>query len=326
MAKYWKSSAERQDHYQEVTQQIIALLEQGILPWRQQWDGSKCEVPRNGATGHVYRGINRVMMDMRSLTLGADPRWCSYRQAVERGWQVRKGAVGTRIYFYRRIEKKGHGSNHVEEGRDHARREFFPLLKAYTVFHFSQIDGVPDYQAPAIGHEPWQKPEAVQVILDATGIEVRTVGDRACYIPSQDVICLPPVHAFANANLWAEVALHEMLHATGASSRLNRRLSTKQDSNDYALEELIVSLGVSMMGPILGLTVDVANQASYIDDWLIGLRRDKRMIFKAAAEAQRATDYLLALHPDYAASEAEPTPESDTEADPTMEPSFTEAA
>ena len=46
---------------------------------------------------------------------------------------------------------------------------------------------------------------------------------------------------------------------------------------------------------------EFTNGAAYIASWLETLRSDRKEIFRAAADAQRIADYLLALHPDYAA-------------------------
>jgi antirestriction protein ArdC len=326
MAKTWKSNTPRHDHYQEVTDQIVAALDKGVLPWRRQWVLGRCDVPINGVTGHIYRGINRVVLDMLGMRFGADPRWCSYRQALARGWQVRGGERGTRIYFYRRIERTARDGDQVRAGDEDSRRSFFPLLRAYTVFHASQIDGIPAYVAPLAGERAWQTPEAVQTILDASGIEIRSQGHRACYVPDKDIICLPPAHAFESADKWAEVALHEFAHATGFLKRLDRKLSTVFGSAEYAFEELIVSLATSMVGPELGISVDLDNQASYIDDWLGALRRDKKAIFRAAAEAQRVADFILGLHPDYAAVHAVPTNDAEESADVPADDAVGEAA
>ncbi len=62
----------------------------------------------------------------------------------------------------------------------------------------------------------------------------------------------------------------------------------------------------------LGIAVsdcEFSNNAAYIASWLERLRSDRKEIFRAAADAQRIADYLLAFHPDYANSQAGP-PES----------------
>ena len=92
------------DHYIEVTNQIIAALESGTPPWRKPWDPRKAGnpgMPRNAVTGIRYRGINVVTLATSPLALAAaDPRWATYKQAADRGWQVKKGAHGTTAYFF----------------------------------------------------------------------------------------------------------------------------------------------------------------------------------------------------------------------------------
>ena len=94
---------QRRDHYQELTDKIVAALEAGTAPWRRPWDPNACggsNMPVNVATGHRYRGVNLFVLGMSPLTFtSGDPRWCSYRQAAARGWQVRKGEKATPIYF-----------------------------------------------------------------------------------------------------------------------------------------------------------------------------------------------------------------------------------
>ena len=59
---------------------------------------------------------------------------------------------------------------------------------------------------------------------------------------------------------------------------------------------------------------DFSNNAAYVASWLEKLRSDRKEIFRAAADAQRIADYLLAYHPDYAKRQAGP-PESESGTD-----------
>jgi antirestriction protein ArdC len=74
--------AQRRDHYQELTDKIVAALEAGIAPWRRPWDSNACgasTTPVNVATGHRYRGVNLFVLGMSPLAFtSGDPRWCSY--------------------------------------------------------------------------------------------------------------------------------------------------------------------------------------------------------------------------------------------------------
>src|ERR1700709_346471 len=86
-----KPFTDRRDHYQEVTDQIIAALKAGTRPWRQPWKSGSPGLPINATTGRPYHGINVLVLAMTSFALGGDPRFCSYKQASDRGWQVRHG-------------------------------------------------------------------------------------------------------------------------------------------------------------------------------------------------------------------------------------------
>ncbi len=147
MRNFRSNPAQRRDHYQELTDKIIAALEAGTAPWRRPWDKTACggaTAPVNAATGHRYRGINLFVLGMSPLAFASnDPRWCSYRQAAARGWQVRKGEKATPVYFYKPIEIE----DKTSDGERETRR--IPILRTFSVFHASQIDGIPEL-APAV--------------------------------------------------------------------------------------------------------------------------------------------------------------------------------
>jgi len=298
------------DHYQEVTDRIIAALEAGTPPWRRPWDPDKAggpAMPRNAATGHRYRGINVLMLGMSALAFSSgDPRWATYKQAEDRGWQVRKGERGTTGYFFKRLELRD--ATKPDDDEDAVRR--IPLLRAFSLFHASQIEGIPDYLPPTIAEAPWRAPEAAEIILANSGAVIRIGGDHAFYSPATDHIQMPPRAAFDTAQKFCGVLLHEMSHWSSAASRLNRDLRNHFGSHDYAREELRAEIGQVMICTELGIAdCDFSNNAAYVASWLEKLRSDRKEIFRAAADAQRIADYLLAFHPDYATSQAGP-PES----------------
>jgi antirestriction protein ArdC len=305
-----KTNRTPRDYYQEVTDRIIAALEAGTPPWRKPWDPDKAggpAMPRNAATGQRYRGINVLTLGMSALAFSSgDPRWATYKQAEDRGWQVRKGERGTTGYFFKRLELRDDTKPDGDE--DAVKR--IPLLRAFSLFHASQIDGIPDFVPPTIAEAPWRAPEATQIILANSGAVVRFGGEKAFYSPSTDHIQMPPQGAFATAEGFCGTLVHELGHWTGAESRLNRDLRNRFGSHDYAREELRAEIGQMMVCGELGIAdCDFSNNAAYVASWLEKLRSDRKEIFRAAADAQRIADYLLAFHPDYATSQAGP-PES----------------
>ena len=121
-----RGEAERRDHYAEVTERMIAALESGVPPWRRPWDPDKAggpAMPRNAVTGARYRGINTIVLGMSPLAYdSADPRWATYKQAADRGWQVRKGERGTTAYFFKRLEVRDDTADPGEGAEEPTRR------------------------------------------------------------------------------------------------------------------------------------------------------------------------------------------------------------
>ncbi len=306
MRNFRSSPAQRRDHYQELTDKIIAALETGTAPWRRPWNPNVCggsTAPVNVATGHRYRGVNLFVLGMSPLAFASgDPRWCSYRQALARGWQVRRGEKATPVYFYKPIEIADETSE-VEGG---TRR--IPILRVFSVFHASQIDGIPTLAPAGATKTVVERVEDAEIILKASGVPVRIGGDRAFYSPAFDNIQLPPDEAFESSALRASVALHELSHASGHPSRLNRDLSGKFGSSAYSREELRAELSSLLVGSEIGLPTDIPNHASYLQSWVDVLKNDKREIFRAAADAGRIAEWILSHHPAYAAGDGEPDP------------------
>jgi antirestriction protein ArdC len=278
------------DVYQDVTSKIIEALERGVSPWVCPWiRAGEDALPVNHATGDHYRGINvlllwlsQVLADYRST------RWMTYRQAAALGGQVKKGEKGTGLVFYKPIEK----STGEFDGDGNEVIELFPLIKPFTVFNLEQIEGfeIDQRETPA-QFDPLESAEAV---LQASGVTIRYGGDRAYYRPSSDDITLPEPGRFSNPFDFYATAMHELSHATSHERRCGRiPFQTDIPKGSYAFEELVAEIGASFCMAWLGLDGDVQDHASYIDGWLQVLRHDKKAIFKASAEAQKAHQWIM---------------------------------
>jgi antirestriction protein ArdC len=152
----------------------------------------------------------------------------SYRQAAQRGWQVRKGEKGAIVFFYKKLEIRSDD----EDGRT------IPLLRAYVVFHASQLDGIPELGEPETPKPVAERIADADLIVKASGVRVAIGGDRAYYAPSTDHVQMPPDEAFTSPPYWAATILHELAHASGAPHRLNRDLAGRFGETAYAREEL----------------------------------------------------------------------------------------
>jgi antirestriction protein ArdC len=92
------------DAYGIVTEKIISLLEQGVVPWRRPWISTG--FPRNLVSKKPYRGVN---VFLHSASKYVSPFWLTYRQASELGGHVRKGEESTLIVYWKvdDVEEKG---------------------------------------------------------------------------------------------------------------------------------------------------------------------------------------------------------------------------
>jgi antirestriction protein ArdC len=299
--------AKRRDIAQEITDEIIALLESGDgLPWRMPWKRAGGGLPLRHE-GSPYRGINVFMLGLRAMTRGyASPYWMSYRQATELGGQVRKGEKSSTVVYY------GVGKNRQADtppdlpaatdrsdgdGGDSAYR----FLKWFPAFNADQIDGLPHRYHPAAddldgGARPIAELAAVaHAMIAGLGVDYIEGGDRACFVRDLDQIRMPHITRFHDAERFYATVFHEAAHATEVPKRLKLDYGAKAFGNEaYARGELYAEMTAAMLGATLGFTPDhLEDHAAYLQSWLKALRNDKRFVLKAAADAQRGADYLL---------------------------------
>lgn len=272
------------DVYSIVTSRIIAALEAGAPPWIAPWQEAGSPLPTNHRTNRSYRGINTLLLYAEAQTRGyTDNRWLTFRQAQALDGCVRKGERGTQIVFFKWLDVSEHPA-----ANDEPAQRVVPLLRTFTVFNLDQIDGIARTQAVK---PDWVPEDCAEALLAASGAEIRNGGNRACYSPTEDVIRMPPRAWFAEANGYYATALHELTHWTGHPSRCDRPLGRRFGLEAYAFEELVAEMGAAFLCTHCGLQPRLEH-ASYIDSWLQALRGDKRLIFTAASQAQKAADFI----------------------------------
>ena len=290
--------------YDEVTARIIAELEAGRFPWVQPWSNSAASpgLPRNATTGRAYSGVN-VLILWGAVIAGAYPNqgWLTFRQALAAGGCVRKGEQGVTVCYADRFTPKAEKQRSAELGDD---ARSIPFLKRFVVFNVAQCDGLPEqYSADA---PPLPERELVPIaenLIAATGADFRIGGPRAFYSPSGDFVQVPPQPAFPRQIDFYRTALHELGHWTGHASRLARSFGGRFGDSAYAREELCAELTSAYLCAALGI-VPTVRHADYLGSWLAVLREDSRAIFKAASQASKAAEYLLAFAAARQAAEA----------------------
>ena len=298
---------EFRDVYSKITDRIVADLEKGVRPWMKPWSADHVAGRITRPLRHngiPYKGINVLMLWSASVAHGyACPIWLTFKQALELGGNVRKGEHGELVVFANRITRTATGDNGEETERE------IPFLKGYTVFNAEQCEGLPAHYTtkadpPAL--PPAARLEGADAFFAATGADIRHGGTRAYYAQQPDYVQMPPFETFRDAESYAATLAHELTHWTKHDKRLARDMGrVKWGDEGYAREELVAELGAAFLCADLEITPEVReDHAAYIASWLKALKDDKRLIFSAAAHAQRATDYLHSLPPRQAQDEA----------------------
>lgn len=274
--------------YEQVTARIIEILEAGTIPWMKPWVSS--DGPMNLISKKSYRGINSFLLNCSPYT---SQYWMTYRQAAERGGQVRRGEKSTPVVFWKWLDYK------VPPGEeDNEATGKVPLLRYYNVFNLDQITGIDALVEEQTDNHFSPIEQAEQIISNMPHRPlIQYGGDRACYSPTLDYIKLPKPEVFNSSEEFYSTAFHEMAHSTGHSSRLGRKGIIEPSyfgSHDYSQEELVAEFGSSMLCGFAGIEQKtIQNSAAYIQGWLKALKKDKKLAIVAAGQAQNAADFIL---------------------------------
>jgi antirestriction protein ArdC len=305
-----RGAAERADIYTRITQEIVAAIEAETTAggWKLPWhhDGSAIARPMNLTSQKYYRGINILSLWVAAMKSGyGSGLWGTYRQFAAAGAQVRKGERSTTVVFWKQFKRGdaddashagGSGGLGGDDGDDsHCRPRF--MAKGYAVFNATQVDGLDLPTQPVLPET--ERIEAAERFFANLRIPIRTEGDQACYVPSLDVVRMPPFARFRSAGHFYATLGHECGHATGAKHRLDRDLGGRFGSERYALDEQIAELTASFVMADLGLAYTARPESTaYLASWLKVLKNDTRAIFTAASKAQAAADWMHAQQPD----------------------------
>jgi len=296
-----RSRTPKFDASEVITNEIIRIIERGVLPWRKPWTAGGSSRPLR-VGGEPYQGVNNFLLTMRTVMAGhSSPFWMTLPQANALDAKVRKGEKSAVVVYYgqSRIDAGGEDDHGERDDRSEEAR-IFRFQKSYRVFNACQIDGLPDSffpdPEPVPEHPPSEPIPHMQAFFDAIDITTVFTGTEAYYLPPVDKVYMPSITRFHDPRNFYGVWAHELAHATKAPHRLNRDFGLSKFGNtSYAREEIVAELTSVFLGQTLGFTAHTLEMnAAYLHNWLRVLRSDKGAIFRHAADAQRACDYLIA--------------------------------
>jgi antirestriction protein ArdC len=315
------------DAYGIVTDRLIEAMEQGTVPWDKPWRNREGVGPTSLSTGKAYRGINVWILSIESMLKGYTSQyWATFKQAKEqavktaraegreivektsgaRSWYVevidgeeaafmggvRKGEKGTQVVLWKPVKKEDKKTGETSR---------FLILKHFTVFNLDQCDGVEEPERIEVDADYTDGPiESAQAIVDAWIAKPRIThgGNSAHYSPAFDYVAMPEMGQFDSSESYYAVLFHELAHSTGHESRLKRKSLIQPapfGSEDYSQEELVAEFAAAFLTGEAGIEVPVERSASYLANWLQVLKNDRKMLVTAAAQAQKAADFVLGI-------------------------------
>ena len=283
------------DVMDKVTAAIIASIEEGLVDgtWKRPWTSNGVDglgIPTNASTGKPYRGGNIFVLWLSSLESGyTSSKWATYKQWEAMGAQVRKGERGTFGVKYTPLECRNHSKD------EQCQRCGSVAVNSFALFNADQVDGYESTEEVTVERQtnPDGRVPALDAFFDSVGATIEYGRGSACYMPAADRIGMPSFEDFVDADSFYAVLSHELVHWTGAESRLGRDLSGRFGSNSYAMEELVAELGSAMMCATLGITdTPRPDHAQYLKHWLEVLKEDSKALWSAASLASKAVAFL----------------------------------
>lgn len=275
--------------YEIITDRILDELAAGVIPWKKPWKATG--LPCNLTTKKPYRGMNVFTLGMAGY---GSPFWATFKQVQACGGSVRKGEKSLPVVFWNWKETE-------EIDPATGKNKKIPFLRYYSVFNLEQCEGIDPAKIPTL--EPM--PEGFDPIEAAEGIvagmpnrpPINFKGDQAAYYPALDVVLMPKKEKFFSAEEFYSCFFHELSHSTGAKNRLNRPGITDFDrfgSEQYSKEELVAEMAAAMLCGMAGIEqATIQNSAAYIAGWSKKIADEPKLIICAAAQAQKAADYIL---------------------------------
>lgn len=273
--------------YEILTEKILTLLNRGVIPWQKKWNATT-QWPRNLISKRRYRGVNVFLLLMEEYS---SPYWLSFRQASSKGWKIRKGEKGSLIVYYDRKE--------VQDRDNESDTKIISILRYSKVFNLAQCEGKGIEEPDCRNDEDNENGKPAELIVSEmpSRPEIKHGFRKAFYDKGNDYVGVPEKNKFVRGEDYFATLFHELVHATGHATRLNRfngSVRSRFGSDDYGMEELIAEMGSAFLCAEAGI-IDrtIENSASYLQGWIEAIKQDSRLILIASSSARKATEFIL---------------------------------
>lgn len=281
----WKDNANKLRN--ETLQALLERAEsEGLMPWDSPViSGFGAGGPINATTGSAYQGFNWLWLAMRGQRY-----WAGLKQWHKVGARVKEEHFlkGVEILIPRIVTRETDGE----------KKTILVGFKTGMVYSADMVDGwtPPDIKINPDALTPNETADGIIAKMPNAPTIIHGTYDCGAYSPPLDAVRMPNREWFKSSARYYKTLLHELAHATGHDSRLARREGMKAMNglHAYSREELVAEFSAAMLVAQCGLSNETLdNSAAYVKHWAKYLQANPNVIFEAAADAQRAVNYIL---------------------------------
>lgn len=272
---------------QQITNQIVNTLRKDLIPWRQPWvNHVNAGLPTNVISQKRYQGVNSILLSMMGMDQGYESKyWATFKQWKMLGGSVKRGETGSQIIFYKPIKWQ-------DMNADGSMKEVtVPYIKKFCVFNSQQttLDEYKVQNAEDIRSDCSEAYAEAETMIVNSQADIRHGGNQACYYRLQNYIQMPFKKQFTSESTYYETLFHELAHWSGKWLGWD---------DCYAMNELFADMTACFISTELKIPQNddfLEQHTSYLASWLTDLESDSKLIFKAASQASKASDFLLAF-------------------------------
>ncbi|EBS4549408.1 hypothetical protein DQK32_26720, partial [Salmonella enterica subsp. enterica serovar Newport] len=261
-----------------ITDRLLNNHDTAGLPWQ----GHPATVPEHAVTGQPFTGINVLLLwqAMQRYSLDCN-RWLTGDDLRQAGGTVIPGQKPVTLVRYR------------------------PALSLMKVINLAQCEGLPDTLQPGwpLPPQPAANHGVISRLVTASGIPVVfREGAESVYRPLHDRIELAPAHyddgsyGTDSSMTYGNEMLRLLVQASGHPQRLNRYGPTVDERTDSVYETLVTDIGTAFLAARLGLPDKRETSRCGQPDGN-ALQADPWRLFRAADDARRVAEWLLARRP-----------------------------
>lgn len=304
--------------FEKINKAVIEGLKAKGLSWFKPWKAGQANAPFNLATDRFYNGFNIFILNYEMVDKGYKyNQWLTFKQVIAKGGRVIKSESKkyTVVYLWKigyldnstgkfvspKLVKSINPNEKMADGKDRYKKTF--TISYFRVYNIAQCEGVAPKVTDSDTLDATNEPNVVAETLSNSYIDKQGslklvhLEDSAYYSPSRDVVNMPKLDTFVDADSYYKVLFHELAHSTGHKDRLNRKTLlevNKWGDTTYAKEELVAEISAMYIVGMLGLEPkdNESNSQAYIKGWCKYLEDKPKECVYAMQQATKVVDYI----------------------------------